>query len=171
MIWTVPSIYSHMPWKQFNLYKGKNNSCHWLIFSSEFIVLLESLKTNPSFYYNSLFHTARRCYFGRFKKTSRVRRTRQGGKWISNLVKQFTFTISFDDLAILFRVNLVFPVSHLVPFTRFNLTTGFRRKFFDGSEGNYVRKNRFHARIYTIMQFDTSWCDGRGKNFLPFLPA
>ena len=103
-------------------------------------------ENKPLFYYNSLFYTATRCYFGKFKKTSRVRSTRQGGLWISNLVKQFTFTISFDDLAILFRVNPVFPVSHLVPFTPFNLTTGFRRKFFHGSEGNYVRKNEFHVR-------------------------
>ena len=65
---------------------------------------------------------------------------------MNNLVTQFTFTISFDDLAILFRVNPVFPVSHLVPFTRFNLTTGFRWKFFDRSEGNYVRKTEFHVR-------------------------
>ena len=64
----------------------------------------------------------------------------------TNLVKQFTFTIGLDDLAILVRVNPVFPVSHLVPFTRFNLTTGFRRKFFDGSEGNYVRKHEFQER-------------------------
>ena len=64
----------------------------------------------------------------------------------TNLIRQFTFTIGLDDLAILFRVNPVFPVSHLVPFTRFNLTTGFRRKFFDGSEGNYVRKNEFQER-------------------------
>ena len=63
-----------------------------------------------------------------------------------NLDKQFTFTISFDDLAILFRVNPVFRVSHLVPFTRLNLTTGFRWKFFDRSEGNYVRKNEFQER-------------------------
>ena len=103
-------------------------------------------ENKPLFYYNSLFYTATRCYFGKFKKTSRVRSTRQGGLWISNLVKQFTFTMSFDDLAILFRVNPVFPVSHLVPFTRFNLTTGFRRKLFDGSEGNYVRKNKFYVR-------------------------
>ena len=61
----------------------------------------------------------------------------------TNLVKQFTFTISFDDLVTLFRVNPVLPVSHLIPFTRYNLPTGFRRKFFDGSEGNYVRK--FHT--------------------------
>ena len=135
-----------MPWKQFNLYKGKNNSCHWLIFSSEFIVLLESLKTNPSFIIIPFFTLRGDVILVSLKKTSRVRRTRQGGLWISNLVKQFTFTISFDDLAILFRVNPVFPVSHLVPFTRFNLTTGFRRKFFDGSEGNYVRKNKFYVR-------------------------
>ena len=64
----------------------------------------------------------------------------------THLFRQFTFTIGLDDLAILFRVNPVFPVSHLVPFTRFNLTTGFRRKFFDGSEGNYVRKNEFQER-------------------------
>ena len=86
----------------------------------------------------------------------------------THLFRQFTFTIGLDDLAILFRVNPVFPVSHLVPFTRFNLTTGFRRKFFDGSEENYVRKNKFHARIYTIMQFDTSWCDRREKKPLTF---
>ena len=90
----------------------------------------------------------------------------------TNLVKQFTFTISFDDLAILVRVNPVFPVSHLVPFTRFNLTTGFRRKFFDGSEGNYVRKNKFYVRSlrhqtvrYLLMRQD------RKKNLLPFLLA
>ena len=67
----------------------------------------------------------------------------------TNLVKQFTFTIGLDDLAILVRVNPVFPVSHLVPFTRFNLTTGFRRKFFDGSEENYVRKKRILCKKFT----------------------
>ena len=89
-----------------------------------------------------------------------------------NLVKQFTFTISFDDLAILFRVNPVFRVSHLVPFTRLNLTTGFRWKFFDRSEGNYVRKNEFqerslhhHAVRYLLMRQE------RKKNLQPFLPA
>ena len=59
----------------------------------------------------------------------------------TNVVKQFTFTISLDDLAILFRVNPVHPVDHLVAFTRFDLTAGIRWKFFDGSEGNCVSKN------------------------------
>ena len=124
------------------------------------------------FYYNSLFTLRGDVILVSLKKTSRVRRTRQGGLWISNLVKRSTFTISFDDLAILFRVNPVFPVSHLVPFTRFNLTTGFRRKFFDGSEGNYVRKNKFYVRSlrhqtvrYLLMRQD------RKKNLLPFLLA
>ena len=51
----------------------------------------------------------------------------------TNVVKQFTFTISLDDLAILFRVNPVYPVNHLVAFARFDLTAGIRWKFFDGS--------------------------------------
>ena len=59
----------------------------------------------------------------------------------TNVVKQFTFTISLDDLAIFFRVNPVHPVDHLVAFTRFDLTAGIRWKFFDGSEGNCVSKN------------------------------
>ena len=67
----------------------------------------------------------------------------------THLFRQFTFTIGLDDLAILFRVNPVFPVSHLVPFTRFNLTTGFRRKLFDGSEGNYVRKKQILCTKFT----------------------
>ena len=128
-------------------------------------------ENKPLFYYNSLFYTATRCYFAKLKK-NRVRRTRQGGWWMRNLVKQFTFTISFDDLAILFRVNPVFPVSHLVPFTRLNLTTGFRWKFFDRSEGNYVRKNEFqerslhhHAVRYLLMRQE------KKKNLQPFLPA
>lgn len=58
----------------------------------------------------------------------------------TNVVKQFTFTISLDDLAILFRVNPVHPVDHLIAFTRFDLTAGIRWKF-DGSEGNCVSKN------------------------------
>ena len=60
----------------------------------------------------------------------------------THLFRQFTFTIGLDDLAILFRVNPVFPVSHLFPFAHYNVITGFRRKFFDGSEGNCIRK--FH---------------------------
>ena len=75
----------------------------------------------------------------------------------NNPMKQFTCTISLDDLAILSRVNPVFPISHLVAFTRFDLTAGIGWKFFDGSEGNYVRKNIFHIsslNYHVIREFN-----------------
>ena len=66
----------------------------------------------------------------------------------TNLVKQFTFTIGLDDLAILVRVNPVSPVSHLVPFTRFNLITGFRLM---DPRGTTSENTNFKKEVYTII--------------------